>query len=527
MNIAQKTLFLTLSSLLYSVSVSADAEMVFHRGNGSEPQSLDPQIAEDVPSGHIQRDLFEALTAEDEEANIIPGIAESWDISEDGKTYTFHLRDANWSDGEPVTAEDFVYAWRRGINPATGANYAYILYPIVNAEEIAAGKLAPEELGAKALDSKTIEVTLKSPTPYFLGLLTQALPYYPVPRHVVEEYGNEWTRPEHIVSNGPFKMEAWTPQSNITLVKSDTYWDKDAVKLDKVIYYPTEDQDNELKRYRAGELDWTDTIPADQQKWAQANLADEIQSASFLNTYFYGFNTSKPPLDNKDLRAALTLAIDRNVITEKVSGAGEVPAYSMVVPGTNNYTPYKPEWANWPRAKQIETAKALYNKAGYSTENPLQLELLYNTNDNHKKIAIAVASMWKQILGVETTLNNQEWKAFLSSRKQGNTEVFRAGWTSDYSDATGFIEQFTSNSGLNDVFFHNSDFDQTLKLAAEQQDLAQRADTLQHAEQLILDNYVIAPIYHGTTKHLVKPYVKGYANNVMDRHRSKYIYLDK
>ncbi|MBV7434976.1 peptide ABC transporter substrate-binding protein [Cardiobacteriaceae bacterium TAE3-ERU3] len=527
MSFKKKSLTLALSSaLIASFSLSAHAEMVLKRGNGSEPQSLDPQIAEGVPSSHIQRDLFEGLTAEDQEANIIPGMAESWDISEDGKTYTFHLRDAKWTDGAPVTAEDFVYAWQRGVNPATGSNYAFILYPIKNAEAIAEGKMQPEELGAKVIDDKTIEVELEGPTPYFLGMLAHNVAY-PVPKQTVEKYGDDWTRPENIVSNGAFKMQEWTPQSNITLVKSDSYWDKDAVKLDKVIFYPTEDQGSELKRYRAGEIDWTYEIPNDQIKWIQSNLADELQSANYLGTYYYGFNTSKPPFDNKDLREALTLALDRDVITEKVTGAGETPAYSIVVPGVNNYDAYKPEWADWPRAEQIKKAKELYAKAGYGPDNPLKIELIYNTSDNHKKIAIAAASMWKQILGVETELVNQEWKVFLSTRKQGNTEAFRAGWIGDYNDPNSFLELFVSNSGLNDVFFKNEEFDSLLKQAASEQDAGKRAETLRQAEEVFTDSYSLAPIYHYVTKHMVKPYVKGYTNNVMDHNRSKYMYIEK
>ncbi len=509
------------------LSASVHAEMVLRRGNGSEPQSLDPQISEGVPSSHIQRDLFEGLIAEDQAGKLVPGMAEKWEVSEDGLTYTFHLRDAKWTDGTPVKASDFVYAWQRGVNPATGSNYAFLLYPIKNAEAIATGKEKDiNKLGATAKDDKTLVVKLKGPTPYFLGMLTHSVSD-PVPQAVVEKYGKEWTKPEHIVSNGPFKMSSWTPQAKLELVKSDSYWDKGAVKLDKVIFYPTEDQNAELKRFRAGEIDMTNEIPLEQLKFIRKNLADAFQVSPYLGVYYYGFNTTKPPLDNVKLRKALSLAINRDALVNKVTGAGEQAAYNFVVPGVLGAKPYVPEEAKLEQKARLELAKKLYAEAGYSKDKPLEIELLYNTSENHKKIAIAISAMWKQALGVKTKMMNQEWKVYLQTRKQKKTEVFRAAWVGDYNDPNTFLELFVSNSGLNDVTFNSPEFDKLLGEAAIEQDMDKRADMLNKAEKLFVDSYSVIPIYHYVTKRLVSPKVKGYTQNVMDHSRSKYIWIEE
>lgn len=526
MKLSKIAQILALAGLTLASSVSA--EMVLRRGNGAEPQSLDPQISEGVPGSHILRDLFEGLVAEDKDGKIVPGMAKSWELSEDGLTYTFHLRDAQWSNGDPVTAGDFVYAWQRGVNPATGTNYAFLLYPIVNAEAISSGKEKDlSALGAKALDDKTLEVKLNGPTPYFLGMLTHSISY-PVPQKVVEKLGKTWTRAENIVSNGPFKMEKWTPQASIELVKSDNYWDKDVVKLDKVIFYPTENQNAELKRFRAGELDWTYEIPLDQLKFIKKELADQFKVANYLGVYYYGFNVTKPPFkDNIALRKALAYAINRDVLVEKVTGAGEKAAYNFVVPGVDNAEPYIPAYAQLSQKERLEQAKKFYAEAGYSKDKPLELELRYNTSENHKKIAIAIAAMWKQALGVKVNLVNEEWKVFLQTRKQKNTQAFRAGWIGDYNDANTFLEMWLSSSGLNDTGYNSEKFDGLMKQASVEKDMAKRSQLLHEAEKDFIDSFSLMPIYHYVTKRMVSPKVKGYTINVMDHSRSKYMYIEE
>ena len=425
----KKPLIILLAAAIGVAAQAANAESVLRRGNGSEPHSLDPQTAEGVPESNILRDLFEGLIGEDASGNLVPGVAEKWEISADGKTYTFHLRhNAKWSDGSPLTAHDFVYGWQRAVDPATGSHYSFLLYPVKNAQKIAEGHEKDiSQLGVKASDDHTLVAELEGPTPYFLGLVTHATAY-PAPKAAIEKHGKKWTRPENLVSNGPFKLDNWQPNAQLTVAKSDQYWDKEAVKLDKVIYYPTENQTSDMNRYRAGEVDMTYEIPNDQIKMLRENFKDELKISSYLGTYYYGFNLTRPPFkDNPKLREALTLAIDRDIITDKVTGAGEKPAYSFVAPGINGYDNYVPEYATLDKAARIEKAKKLYEEAGYSKDKPLKVDLLYNTSENHKKIAVAVAAMWKQNLGVQTNLTNQEWKVFLNTRNEKKqTEAFRA-----------------------------------------------------------------------------------------------------
>ena len=520
---------LLLTTLLLAATSGAQAENILRRSNDAEPASMDPQLAQGMPEMHILRDMFVGLIDEDAGAHLIPGVAEKWDVSEDGKTYTFHLRDNTWSDGTPVTAGDFVYAWRRGVDPAVGSKYSFFLYPVKNAKEIVEGKQPLDALGVSAPDDKTLVVELNNPTPYFTGLLINAVTY-PVPRQIVEKHGKEWTRAEHIAGNGAYKMREWKPQSRIVLEKSPDYYGAQDVQLDKVIYYVSEDKNAELQRYRAGELDWTADVPNDQIKWLQENLSDELHIYNYLGTFYFGYNLTKPPFkDNPKLREALTLAIDRDVITDKVTGVGEKPAYSFVPPGINGYDHYTPEYASLDKAARIEKAKKLYEEAGYGKDKPLKVDLLYNTSENHKKIAVAVAAMWKQNLGVQTNLTNQEWKVFLNTRtEKKQTEAFRAGWIGDYNDAYSFLELFQSKSGLNDSGYVNEKFDALLAQAGQEQDMGKRAAILKDAEKMLTDDYPVAPVYSYVTKRLVKPYVKGYAEeNVMDHRSSKYMWIEK
>ena len=519
------TLTITISAAIHS----ANADTILRRGNGSEPKGLDPHTSEGTSEANIKRDIFEGLTARGKDAAVIPGVAEKWDISADGKTYTFHLRDTTWSDGTPFTAHDVVYAWQRDVDPATGGKYSFLLYPVKNAKAIAEGDIKdPGQLGAKATDDHTLVVELEAATPYFLDMLTH-VSTYPVPRHIIEKHGKNWTRPENIVGNGAFKMTAWQPNAHITLKKSDTYWDKDNVKLDQVIYYPTEDQNTELKRYRAGELDMTYEIPLDQIKWLRENLKDELKTGPLLGAYYYGFNLTRPPFkDNPKLREALTLAIDRDIITNKITGTGETPIYGIVPPGIAGYDNYRPAYAGLSQQERDERAKQLYAEAGYSKDKPLKVELLYNTSENHKKIAIAITAMWKKTLGVEAQLINQEWKVFLNTRQEKtSTEAFRAGWFGDYNDPNTFLELYLSKAGLNDSGYDSAKFDGLLQQASLEQNPAKRAALLKEAEQELIDSYAIAPIYSYVSKRLVKPYVKGYSPNIMDQYPSKLFYIEK
>lgn len=520
-------LFSALSFCL--IAQVASAEMVLNRGNGAEPQSLDPQISEGVPASHIQRDLFEGLVSEDPDAKVVPGVAESWALAEDGLSYTFKLRDtAKWTNGEPVTAGDFVYAYRRGVDPATGSAYSFLLFSILNAEAIAEGKMKPEELGVTAVDDHTLEIKLAGPTPYFLQLLTHSVAL-PTPKATIEKFGDKWTLPENIVSNGPFKMEAWVPQGSITLVKSDNYWDADAVKLDKVVFFPTEDQSAELKAFQAGELDYTYEIPKDQIAFIREKYSDQLNIKPYLGTYYYGLNTTKPPFDNADLRRAFDMALNRELITSRVTNAGELPAYSFVPAGVDGYEPVYLDFKEMDYKDRMVEAVKLYEKAGYGKDKPLDVELRYNTSDNHKRIALAVAGTWQRVFpGLKVNLVNEEWKVYLESRKAKQvTQIFRAGWIGDYNDANTFLELWQSKSGLNDTGYDSATFDQALKDAGQEADADKRKALLQKAERDLLDSHSVIPIYTYVTTHLINPKVKGLSGNVMDHTRDKYVTIEE
>lgn len=404
----------------------------------------------------------------------------------------------------------------------TGSKYTAILAPILNAEEVASGKLSLDELGVKATDKSTLVVQLSQPTPYFLGLLTHATAS-PMHKSSVKKHGDNVAKAGNLISNGAYKLSESVVQSHIKLIRNEYYWDNENTIIDEVIYYPIEDQSSELKRYRAGELDFTYEVPNNQFKWIKANLKDELIVRPWLGIYFYGFNITKFPFkDNLDLRVALSMAIDREIITSKVTQFGEKPAYAYVPPGVGNYQPQNPDWASWSKEERLIEALRLYNKAGFSKTNPLEVELRYNTSENHKKIAIAVAAMWKQALGVKTHLVNEEWKVFLANRRLKKvTQVFRAGWISDYNDAYSFLELLYSQSGINDSGYNNKKYDILLKQSANTFDSNERLNTMYKAEKTLLRDQPIMPIYSYVVKRLIKPYLAGVGNNIMDHHHTK------
>lgn len=502
------------------------AEQILRRGNGAEPQTLDPHRAEGVPESNILRDLFEGLVGEAPDGTLVPGAAQSWTISPDGRVYTFRLRPGlSWSNGDPVTAADFVYGLRRSVDPLTLSKYSTILYPIVNAEPIISGEAAPGSLGVEAPDERTVVIRLNAPTPYLLGLLTHSTTY-PVHRPSVEQHGDRFARPGRLVSNGAYRLAEWRVQSHIRLVRNEHYWNDGQTSIDEVFYYPTENKDAELKRYRAGGLDFTEALPYKQLGWIRENLGDELVISPYLGSYYFGFNLTRPPFAGApELRRALTLAIDREVLTQKVTGAGEIPAYSWIPPVTGYQGP-RPEWAQWTQERRDEEAQRLYSRAGYSAGRPLKVDILYNTDENHKRLAIAIASMWKMTLGVETTLTNQEWKVFLANRKQKEiTQIFRAGWIGDYNDAYTFAQLMHSENELNDSGYDNPRYDELLDRAAAEADAARRARLMHDAEAILLEDLPIIPIYYYVSKHLVKPWLRGFEPNIMDHHQTRHLYI--
>ena len=504
------------------------AEQILNKNNGAEPQTLDPHRAEGVPASNILRDLFEGLVSEAPDGSLIPGAAETWQINDDGTVYTFTLRaDGRWSNGDPVTAADFAYGIQRSVDPATLSQYSSILFPIVNAEQIVKGELSPEQLGVTALDDRTLEIRLIGPTPYFLGLLTHSTTYA-VHRPSVEKFGNRFARAGQLVGNGAYRLDEWVVQSHIRLLRSEKYWDDENTVIDEVNYFPIENQDAMLKRYRADELDFTQDLPFKQIAWIRENIADQLYISPYLGSYYYSLNLTLPPFAGAPkLRRALALAIDRDVLTEKITGSGEIPAYSWT-PRVTGYTQQPPDWAGWTQEKRNTEARRLFKESGHSEANPLTIQILYNTSENHKRIAIAIASMWKQVLGVETKLLNQEWKVFLETRKQKTMPgVARNGWIGDYNDAYSFTQLLASDNEQNDSGFANDEYDALLDRAAVEPDMQKRAELMEAAERLMLEEQPIIPIYFYVSKHLIKPWVGGFEPNIMDHHYTKNFHILK
>jgi len=501
---------------------------ILRRGNGTEPQSLDPHRAEGVPSSNILRDLFEGLVAEAPNGELIPGAAESWEISEDGLTYTFTMRpDGRWSNGDPVTAKDFEFGLRRSVDPETLSRYSSVLAPVRNARAVIAGDLPPEALGVEAPDGRTLVIRLETPTPYLLGLLTHSS-CYAVHPSTVQAHGPNWSRVETHVGNGAYRLKEWVVQSHIHLARNPHYWDDANTTIDDVRYYAIENQDAELNRYRADELDITSTIPQKQLRWIRENLAAEFRVTPYLGTYYFGFNVTQPPFAGQPgLRRAFSLAVDRDIIANVVSGAGELPAYSWVPP-VRGYEQQVPEEAGWTQKRREAEARRLYAEAGYSSDDPLKVEVLYNTSDNHKRIAIALAFMWKQVLGVEASLANQEWKVFLETRKRKEeTQIYRAGWIGDYEDAYTFAQLLESTNEQNDFGYDSPRYDALLAAASAEPDIARRAGHLQEAERAMLADQPLMPLYFYVTKRMVKPWVQGYEGNIMDHIYTRHLRILK
>ncbi|WP_240002325.1 peptide ABC transporter substrate-binding protein [Oleisolibacter albus] len=507
----------------------AFAEKVLHRGNGAEPETLDPHKSSGVPESWIQYDLFEGLLTPDGKGGFLPGAAERWEVSADGTVYTFHLRrNAKWSDGTPVTAADWVFSWRRAVAPATASDYAFYLWRVKNAEDVTFGKKKPEEMGVRAVDDHTFEVTLVGPTPYFPKILHHHASYA-LSKANVEKYGDDFIRPGNLVSNGAYRLAESVPQSHVKLVKNPYFHDAAEVRIDTVYFYNTENLDTELRRFRAGELHLTYEVPVTQTKLVKETMAADYRSAPYFGSHFYAPNLTKEPWkSNRDLRLALSLALDRDVLAEKIMGQGEKGIFSFVPPGIADYQPPVMEWAGWTQAQREARAKELLQKAGYGPGGkPLELEVLYNTSENHRKVAIAAASMWQSKLGVKVTLNNQEWKVFLNTRdEKAFKDIVRHGWIGDYLDPYSFLELLRSDVGQqNPTGYANPDYDRLVREANNSLDPARRTALLQQAEKLALEDVALIPLMTYASQHMVSPKVVGWTDNLLDLHPSRFLDL--
>ncbi len=512
------------------LSTTAFAQVTFNRGNDGDPETLDVQKGSTVTEAHLMRDLYEGLMIHNAKGDVVYGVAASHTESAGGTVFTFKLRpNAKWSNGDDFKASDYVFAFRRIINPDTGAKYANILYPIKNAEKINKKQdgVKLEDLGVKAIDDKTLEITLERPTPYFLELLTHQTGY-PVHEASVRKHGNDYVKPENWVSNGAYRLVEWTPNSHIRLDKNPHFHDAANVQIERIMYYPTPDYAAASRRFMAGELHFTTDIPADQTKFLKERLGDQVKIAPYLGTYYLAFNMSKKPFDDRRVRQALSMAIDREFIAEQIWGGTMLPATNFVPPGIGNYgNPPVPDWAEKSPIDREDMAKKLLAEAGFGPGKPLKVEIRYNTTDNNRRTVVAIADQWKQI-GVETTFINTDGRThFAFLRERGDFDVARAGWIGDYSDPQNFLFLLQKdNVGFNYARFSDSEYDALMKQAEGETDLKKRADILAKAEAIINREQPYASVLFYSTKNLVSNKLQGFTSNLRGAYATRFYRLN-
>jgi len=502
---------------------------ILYWGNGTEPASLDPHIATGVPEHHIMSSVMEGLVLKDRKSlEPRPGVAESWTISDDGRIYTFKLRDdARWSNGDPHIANDYVWSWWRALQPALGNQYAYMLFPIKNAKRYYDRETEDfGDVGVKALDQRTLQVTLTNPTPYFLQLLDH-YSLFPVHQATIEKFGNadqrgtRWSYEGNLVSNGPFKLDEWKINRHITVTRNLHYWDNDNVALNGIVFKPVENTVTEERMFRAGQLHVTSNVPADKISTYRKSNSTELKIAPYLGTYFYRLNIKTPQLQDRRVRRALGMAIDREKLVENITKGGQIPAYTMTPPGTMGYYPTST------LAFDPEGAKNLLSEAGYPNgEGFPAIEILYNTNEGHRKIAVALQEMWKDYLNIDIKLLNQEWKVYLATESAGDYQMSRGGWIGDYVDPNNFLDMFLCGGGNNRTGWCNEEYDRLiLEVAPSQSSHEERLAVFQQAETMLLDDMPIIPVYTYTSVKLVDSSVENLDGNIMNQAMYKDIYL--
>ncbi len=511
---------------LCSIDAAAQAMGQLERGNGPEPSTLDAHRCQEVACGNVLRDLYEGLVTEDAAGRLIPGMAARWQVSADGRVWTFHLRDGlHWSNGEALTAADIVASFRRAFAPQTAAPFAEQFDAVLNAADVQSGQVAPDRLGIDAPDAGTIRI--RTSRQVFLPALLTLPIAFPVYLPAVTQYGNQHTRPGHLVSNGAYRLVAWTPQANLTVERNPRFHDAAHVRIARVRFHVTEDAAAELQRFAAGDLQITETAPPQPLPALRKRFGRQLRIAPYIGAFWLGMNITRPPLkDNPRLREALSLAVDRDRLTRYITGFGETPAYGIVPPGIPGYDAAKIHWADWDQSRREARAKALYRAAGYSEANPLMLELRYNTSTPHRRLTLAVASMWRDTLGVRVRLRNEEWKVFVQNRKQrAITQVFRGGWIGDVADARNFLGAFADDGALNWPGYDDARYRALFAKADAARTEAARNAWLRAAETRLLHAHALIPLYFYTSKHLVSPQVNGFEANPLDRHASRWLQL--
>ncbi|HEY5338401.1 MAG TPA: peptide ABC transporter substrate-binding protein [Rhizomicrobium sp.] len=506
-------------------SISDDKTL--NRGNNAEPDSLDPQKIQTTWENNIVGDMFMGLLTEDAAANPVPGAAESYVQSADGLTYTFKIRDHHWSDGVPVTAHDFVFSLRRILNPKTAAPYASLLFPIKNAEDINGGKLPGTELGVRALDDRTLEMTFAFQVPYLPQLLTHYT-MMPVPQHVVEKHGDQWLRPENIAVNGTYKLKEWIPNDHITLTRNPRFYDVKNARIETVNFYPTQDYSAALKRFRAGELDTSGGVPSSEIEWLRNKLPGVLRVAPWISVQYVGFNFTTAPFNDLRIRQAVSLGIDREIIATKVMRAGETAAYSFVPPHMPGY-PGKAQVAfrNTPMPARIAKAKALLAEAGYGPNNPLAFDFAYQDQTDRKLIAVALQSMWKNI-GAQVRLVPADAQVHYNQLRRQHFQAAWSGWVADYRDAKDFLfVAQTSSKDMNAGRYSDPKFDALMAQSDITRDPIVRQGLLQQAEQIMLDDVALAPVINDVSRAIVSKQVKNWTDNDVTINRTRYLSLNR
>ncbi len=508
--------------------VAPAEEMVLTFNVGTEPETMDVHLSTGVPEATIMLQIYDGLTRLNAESIPELALAESVDVSEDGLVYTFNLRDGLvYSNGDPLTAEDFVFSWKRALDPELAADYAYMLYYIKGAEAYNTGEGSADDVMVEALDEKTLQVTLEAPTPFFMSLVAFKT-YYPLHRATVEADSEGWhLSADTIIGNGPFKMVSWA-QGQMEFVPNENYWDKDAVILDRLVFTMVENESTELTMFETGEIDFTHTVPG--QEIPRLEATGELKILPYLGTYYYIFQVEKPPLDDINVRKALTMAIDREAIVTNVTQGGQLPAFAYVPPGIPEVdgSDFRANGGDF-YTYDPEMAQQLLAEAGYpGGEGFPAVEILYNTSEMHKLVAEAIQEMWKQNLGIENvTLTNQEWGVYLDTRDEGDFMIARAGWIGDYLDPFTFLDMWVTDGGNNNSRFSNAEFDQLITEVRLGDDEVQRMAMMHQLEDILMAEIPVCPIYYYTQPVMVKSYVKDYVSIAVGGIDFKSAYIEK
>jgi oligopeptide transport system substrate-binding protein len=508
--------------------IDPPGQMTLYRGNAAEPETLDPSLAMGNYEDNIMGDLMVGLLTYDARSQPVPGMAESWQTSKDGLTWTFKLRDAQWSDGTPVTAQDFVFAWRRILDPKTAGKYAYFLYVIKNAQAINNGKLPLTALGVQALDDHTLKITLEHPAPYLLQMVAH-MTMYPEPRPVVEAKGNAWTRPGNYVSNGPYVLKEWIPNDHITLVKNPKFYDATHVRVTKVVFYPTTDYNAALQRLRAGELDEQDALPSKKILWLRANMPELMHPVPQLTVEFLVTNEGRKPFNDVRVREALNMTIDREAITSKITRGGEIPAYNIVPPGIANYPGGNAfAFKSLSKAQRIALAQKRMREAGYGPDRHLKTTYMIRSASNASSdlLGAALQQMWSTIY-VDISFVPMDAAVFYDRVEQHDFDIADAGWIADFSDASNFLDLLRSGNGNNYGQYKNPAYDAMLNAAQMDPDIATRGRKLASAEAIAIRDQAWMPLYFAVSRDLVRPYVKGWVPNEIDFHRTRWVWIDE